>query len=253
MTIAKINNISKDSIFKTNGINFNQIDSYTKLLINFDGTDGKTTHTAQTGQTVTFAGTAQLDTAQKKFGTASLLLDGDSDYVTVPDSDDWTFGSSDFTIDCWARFANITNKFNVLLAQQVDTSNYWRFFKYNDNAIRFTVVSGGVAVANYRTDASIISAINTWYHLAVVRSGTNIYLFVDGIQNTTELTAVGSNSLPNFAEVLSIGRSGGGGLYHEGYIDHPRISKGVARWTTNFTPPTRSYSNDVAKINNISI
>jgi hypothetical protein len=83
--------------YRTEEASGDLIDSYTKLLVHFDGTDGARTHTAETGQTVTFAsGTAQLDTAQKKFGTASLFLDGDSDYVMVPDSDDFDLGASNF-------------------------------------------------------------------------------------------------------------------------------------------------------------
>jgi hypothetical protein len=70
MTIAKINNIAIANIKK---INKKVSKDYVKLLIQFNGIDGANTYTAETGQTVTFVGTAQLDTDQKKFGTASLL------------------------------------------------------------------------------------------------------------------------------------------------------------------------------------
>ena len=68
------------------------------LLIPFDGSDTATSANddSSNSHTITFAGTAQLDTAQKKFGTASLLLDGDSDYVTVGDSDHLDFAAGDF-------------------------------------------------------------------------------------------------------------------------------------------------------------
>jgi hypothetical protein len=67
--------------------------------------DGATSETAEIGGIFTFAGTAQLDTAQYKFGVSSLLLDGNSGYITLPDSADWNLGSGDFTLDLWARWA----------------------------------------------------------------------------------------------------------------------------------------------------
>ena len=79
------------------------IDAYTKLCSHFNGADGATDYTDPVAGAATFGGTAQLDTAQKEFGTAALLLDGNSDYVTYPDSDDWSFGTGDFTIDFWIR------------------------------------------------------------------------------------------------------------------------------------------------------
>jgi len=75
-------------------------DSYTKLLLHMDGADGSTTFTDEAGHTVTANGNAQIDTAQNVFGGASGLFDGSSGYLTVPDSEDWNFGTGDFTFDC---------------------------------------------------------------------------------------------------------------------------------------------------------
>ena len=104
-------------------------DNYTKLLLHFDGTDGSTTFvdSSPSGKTVTAVGNAQIDTAQYKFGGASGLFDGNGDYLSVPDSDDWYFGTGDFTIDAWARFAN-ANVCHCICAQRADDNNYWAFF-----------------------------------------------------------------------------------------------------------------------------
>ena len=81
-------------------------DSYTKALLHFDGADASTTITDESGKTWTPAGTAQIDTAQYKFGTASLLLDGNSDLVYLADSSNWdvTADATDYTIDFWIKF-----------------------------------------------------------------------------------------------------------------------------------------------------
>ena len=73
------------------------------LLLHMGGTDGSTTFTDEKGHTVTANGDAQIDTAQSKFGGASALFDGSGDYLSVADSADFEFGSSDFTIDGWVR------------------------------------------------------------------------------------------------------------------------------------------------------
>ena len=80
-------------------------DGFTKVLLQFNGADASTTITdvnaGGSAHTWTANGNAQIDTAQSKFGGASLLCDGTGDYVTTPDHADFTLGSSDFTIDCW--------------------------------------------------------------------------------------------------------------------------------------------------------
>ena len=74
-----------------------------KLLLPFDGSNGatSTTDSSNTNNSVTFVGTAQLSTAQSKFGGSSLLLDGNSDYVYVSNSDLGTTSTESFTIEFW--------------------------------------------------------------------------------------------------------------------------------------------------------
>src|SRR3990167_9908671 len=78
-------------------------DSNTIALLHFDGADAATTFTDENGRTWTGAADAQLDTAQKKFGTASLLLDGTGDYIDTPDHADFAFGSGNFTIEMFIK------------------------------------------------------------------------------------------------------------------------------------------------------
>jgi len=108
-------------------------DPYTKLLVHFDGADGATAYTAETGQTATFVNQAELDTAQKKFGATSVLFDGTGDAVTFPDSDDWALGNA-FTIDCQVMVSTFPSDAGAdnIIGQYEGVNDYWRFTLMND-------------------------------------------------------------------------------------------------------------------------
>jgi hypothetical protein len=211
-----------------------------------DGADASTTFTDSSlaPHTVTPAGNAQIDTAQSKFGGASGLFDGTDDYLSLEDSPDWYFGTGDFTIDFWVRFNSLPNVGNsewCVYSQYVDASNRIRFGFYSTDGINVspvaTVISGGDAVLNRGPVATIV--VNTWYHFAFVRSGSTHYIFQDGVQLDS---APMSGVVPDLASSLYVGTLSGAAQYFNGWLDEFRVSKGVARWTSNFTPPTAPYS-----------
>lgn len=216
-------------------------DTYTKLMLHCDGADASTTFTDEIGKTVTANGNAQIDTAQSKFGGASGLFDGTDDYLSIPDSDDWNFGIGDFTIDFWVRFASVSGE-QAFFEQYVNGNTYNIFYKTAAGSLVFQSNDGGVIKGDYTYAWS--PSINTWYHIAVVRSGSSGYLFVDGVSVGTASTAFGSNTLPDLAAAVKIGMwSGAGGPWNlNGWIDELRVSKGIARWTANFTVATSAYS-----------
>jgi len=149
-----------------------RLDTYTKLLIHFDGADGDTSdQTAATGQTVSLEGDAQLDTAYRKFGSASLQGTGGG-YATVPDSDDWYFAANPFTIDFWVYLTASTSQ-QGLCGQYVDANNYWALY-YGINALWFDVVVGGVTKASHLCTFIAASNLNAWHHIEVMRNGENI-------------------------------------------------------------------------------
>jgi hypothetical protein len=88
-------------------------------------------------------------------------------------------------------------------------------------------------------------SLNTWTHIAYVRSGSSFYLFVDGTQIGT--TTTGSNAAYPTNANLQIGTSNNGEEWWEGYIDEFRYSN-TARWTANFTPPSSAYDDTVPTI-----
>lgn len=212
-------------------------DSYTKLMLHCDGTDESTTFTDETGKTVTANGDAQIDTAQKVFGTASGLFDGTGDYLSLADSADWTFGTGDFTIDMWV-YCHAFDADCGFISQYADADNFWGF--------EFTGAGGAnlyfywrVGAANaYLVSGTHGMSLNTWHHIALVRYGNVVTIYVDG-------TAIASQDhnydLADIASTLNIGKTRTAG-YFDGAIDELRVSKGIARWTANFTPPASAYS-----------
>lgn len=221
-------------------------DSYTKFLLHYDGTDESTTFTDESGKTITANGTAQIDIAQSKFGGASGLFDGNSDYLSLDDSNDWNFGIGNFTIDCWVMFNSVTGSQVICSQYPNDSSNAWEIMYFQIFAIKrlqFGFVIGGEQKGSYSTNW--IPVVNTWYHIAIERTTTTAKIFIDGVSQTlTENTAFGTNDVGDITGDLEIGRRNTGGstdAYFNGWIDELRISKGVARWTADFTPLTSAY------------
>jgi len=223
------------------------IDSYTKLLSHFDGVNAATAYTDSIAGAYTFAGTAQLSTAQKVFGTASLLLDGNSDSVTLPDSASWAFGTGDFTIDFWFNTPDITRD-HIPIQQRSDSDNYWMFDFYQSggvNRVSVTFRYGAVTKGGYTVTLPTISN-NVWYHFVFERVGTTAKAFLNGTSSAiVENTAFGTNDVGDISATLDIGRYGAGGANDwYGYIDEFRISKGIARWTSNFNVRNSPYGGD---------
>lgn len=221
------------------------IDSFTKLMLHGNGTDASTTITdsSSSPHTMTAVGDAQIDTAQSKFGGASILFDGTGDYVTTPDSDDFSFGTGDFTIDFWIRF-NSTAACRFC-GQDNGGTTYWYIEKQSNaggNKLSLLFVSAGVTIASYvMTSAWSDFATGTWFHLAFVRTTTTARIFINGTsQSLTAATTFGTGNVGNAAAVFELGRLTSDLV--NGWIDEFRISKGVARWTANFTPAGFEYA-----------
>jgi hypothetical protein len=230
----------------TDANKFGVVPSEATLLIDFDGADTATTHTATTGQTVTFVGNAQLDNTAsvQKFGSACLLLDGTGDYTHVPDNPDWDLGTNDWTMDMWVRWNNIGTT-QMLLSQSTEGGNGNRFQWLISSGGTFNALwqSGNIIRFNTSSTTSWTArAINTWYHLTLSRYGGAIHVFIDGVEHLmTAVTPVLNNSLGGLANPFYIGVNrpavGGGSNFFNGWIDDVRITNSVALWRGNFTPP----------------
>lgn len=138
------------------------------LLCGFNGTDGATSSTDESiaAHTLTFNGDAQIDTAQSKFGGASLLLDGTGDYVTAADSADWNF-TAEFTIEAWVRTpAPMSNM--VSISQYITTGNNrsWAMEIFSDQ-LRFIYSTTGSDANIVEPTGDTVSA-GTWYTTASI-------------------------------------------------------------------------------------
>lgn len=204
-------------------------DAFTKLLLHLDNNanDSSSGAKAVTNNNVTFINTI----AQASY---SGYFNGINAYLTTADSNDWFFGAGDFTVELWVYPTSITGQ-SDLVSQWADGNNYWRL-ELNDSAnrTRFTVSSGGVTVADY---ACQLVSLNAWTRISVVRNGTNIYIFFNGVAQTlTTLNAIGSTSMPDIAAALVFGSRDGTLLFYSGLMDDIQVSKGIARNTENYTP-----------------
>jgi len=219
-------------------------DTNTKLLLHFNGANNSTsTLETSTGKSISFAGNSKISTTESAFGYSSLYLDGTGDYLTTPDSTDWDLGTGDFTIDFWARFDDVTRS-STFIAQSQDNNNRWQisYIASPTNSILYVDLivggSGPLLVSKNWSPSN-----NVWYHIAFTRSGNDFRFFVDGTQVGTTTTS--SASFSTFSSVLYIGTnwlSGSPLTPHKGYLDEVRFVKGVAKYTTNFTKPTKPYS-----------
>lgn len=214
-------------------------DEYTKLLLHF-----------RKGKTWTAYGNSQIDTAESKFGGASLLLDGDGDYVSAPDSGDWNFGNGNFTIEAWVKL--ISTGSNQAIVSQVQGDEYkWMLYCRNGTLAFVAYKQTGPAVAAFCYGSSGTPLLDgEWHHVAAVRNGTGsgcLKLYIDGsaITLTTEVD-LASNAIGDFSAPVEIGRQNVSGSYYyvNGHVDEVRLSKGIARWTSNFIPPAQAYRPD---------
>ena len=216
----------------------------TSLLLPFDGSNGATSTSdlSNRNATVTFAGTAQLSTGQSKFGGSSLLLDGNSDYLTISDTY-WNtaINSGNWTVEFWVRFAALGSN-EELIGNRGDvggdSSNGWALRKKDSNNIILYWYEGGqFNYLNHAQGTQTALSADTWYHIAVTRSGNTWKLFLNG---TAEDTVTDSGTIvTGTGNRLFIGNFGTN--YLNGYMDDLRITVGQARYTSNFTAPTTAH------------
>ena len=234
---------STDALTQAAYVTNDSLDAYTKTASHFDGADTATAYTDPVAGAYTFIGTAQLDTAQYKFGTASLLLDGNSDYVSLADSASWTFGSGNFTVDFWIRFSGVSPG-QFLVSNWTGTSSTSSFAITMGGDEANTKFVFNTSFTDATTSGWQVGALtpttNTWYHVAFVRNGNDFNLYVNG---TLDKTYSSSKTLIDSTAVLRIGASVNASpeYFLNGWMDEVRVSNGIARWTANFTPPIQPY------------
>ncbi|MDD4910207.1 MAG: SpvB/TcaC N-terminal domain-containing protein [Candidatus Omnitrophica bacterium] len=227
-------------------------DSYTRLQLGFDGSQGDTFTFDDLGNPVAFSGNAYIDTQEQRFGSGSLLLDGkEGSYLSITDNEGWNFGSGDFTIDFWVKFNTMAS--SVTIAQQTDSDykNLW-YITLNPPAgnAGFSALSEGVYAGDFVGSGFNVTT-DTWYHFAVVRDGSACRMFLNGAAlNVTAYSPFGT--MPDSNAPLKISVDMEGKHHLDGRLDEFRVSKGIARWNSNFTPPGQErIAEDTTSVSNI--
>jgi hypothetical protein len=225
------------------------IDGDTHLLLHFDGTDGVGTFedSGDLGVTLTTIGTVELDTAYKKFGSASGLFDGTTGHITAADTSEWTIGTKEFTIDAWIKLGDTAENVTIL-EHHTDDGNYWQLGAETDGTLKFFYLQATSAenIINVESATGEISA-GTEYHVAFSRDAAGqSYLFKNGeLKASAAATTPGTpDTIADLTGELVIGAAAfvATSEYFDGWLDELRFTNGTARWTSNFEPPTSAYS-----------
>jgi len=181
-------------------------------------------------------GDVKLSTTVSKFGGSSIRFDGTGDYLLSPSTQfsNISFGTGDFTIECWlyqvvfsadmviaASFTTWASSVNFYLGTRAGSPNIL-IFRAGDTAP--IALNGNTGLTT-----------NTWTHIAVSRASGVTRMFVGGVLQTA--THTGSVNASATVKAMGIGADNFGTEPINGYIDDLRITKGVARYTTTFTPP----------------
>lgn len=220
------------------------------LLLHCDGTNNSTTFTDVTGKTVTAGGNAKISTTQSKFGGASAAFDGNGDYLRVPYATSLDLGSGDFTVEAFiyvtaysSGYACLCGTYTFGTVDGGSQNSGWLvgigptgklLFGWGNNGAFTTLVESSGAVGT-----------GAWKHVAVVRSGTALKLYING---TNDGSATKSDNITVSKSYLYVGSYNRSDTPYQaansinGYIDEVRITKGVARYTgSSLTPPSAAF------------
>lgn len=209
--------------------------SSVSLLLHGDGTNGSTTFTdsSRNNLTVTATGNAQISTAQKKFGTGSISFDGTGDYVSTPDTAVLQLGTGNFTIEFWVYLNAVELK--AFMGKGASGSTGWAIGMNGSGNVLFYYGNTSFASSGALTTS-------TWTNITVVREGTGSNQTKIYINGTNDGAATVSTDF-NQTDTMYIGSGRGGNGQFNGYIDELRITKGVARYTGNFTVASQAFPN----------
>ena len=229
------------------------------LLLHMDGADGSTTFTDSSPRpkTVTAVGDAKISTAQTLFGGSTGYFDGAGDALSVANSVDLDFGTGDFTIECWVYIAgnsapdNDGNRVVAIVSPwgASDVSGYLLAINGSSSTtgtgINFDSWSAGNTTAGTFYRAATTITQGAWHHIAATVQAGVRRLFLDGVQ----LSATQSNFGAGYAGFETFGRPlCVGGTFQaqyplrlNGHLKGLRLTKGAARYTADFTPPTAPF------------
>ena len=210
-------------------------------LFNFDGSDTATTTTgldaSNKNLSISYATGDQLSNTQKKFGATSVYV---ADGIELSSSDGFNMGNGDFTMEAWFYFTDFSQSYALF--------DQWASSGSTRHQIWMGKTSAGTAgrLSWYYAGTSVFHSANpavstgAWTHIALVRHSGTLKIYINGTadSNTQSHTGqFGRTAGMAFGDQLSGGASGRA----QYYLDDLRITKGLARYTSNFTAPTTAH------------
>jgi hypothetical protein len=219
--------------------------AFVVALLHLDGDEGSTTIVDEIpGNTWAVTGAAELDTGEVKFGTASVLAPagGAGNYISVPSEADFGYGTGDFTIELWIKnISGAANAFNIFYDQRTSLNQPRPTLYYpGDGSLRY-YASGADRITSPAGTIST-SGTTSWHFVAISRVSGTTRLFVDGVQVGSSY-ADSTNYEASRIVIMQAGDNLAGNIGLHGNIDDVRVTKGVGRYTVNFTPPTEPFPN----------
>ena len=175
------------------------------------------------------------DTKHATFGTdTAIQFDGNGDYLKTPASSDWNFGTGDFTIDLWVNFTSTPDNFDGIFST----------YKKSGTSGGYLMQVAGGTIQWYTPgvwwlNTGVTPVVGQWYHLAAVRSGNVLTIYVNGVDRVHhDCTGLSFNSA---SDGLVLGKlyTLTTGCYFGGYMDEVRVTKGYGLWAGDFIPPNR--------------
>lgn len=226
-TINWVVNVGNDPYFK-----------YTTLLL-----QGASTTFVDDASTNNFAVTIAGDTKPNRLnpytpGYYSNYFDGAGDWITIANNAALAFGTGEFTVECWVCITQSTGTSGTVAnysnGQSTNTNFSWELYYNGGTEMWFSVFDG----ATQYIAKSTALRTNSWNHIAAVRSGNTLTIYVNGVAGATTVSIAGVTIANLASATLKLCSYGNGSTYITGYISNFRIVKGTAVYTTTFTPST---------------
>jgi len=165
-------------------------------------------------------------------GYYSTYFNGSSDYLTTAHNASLDFGTADFTVEFWMNTPAWSSGTGGVVGKKAsDSTNGWQIYR---NSTQPTKMSARLALQNDFYTTSVIET-GVWVHWALVRSGSTLYWFKNGV---IDATGTSSANISDTSTGMYVGLAQTWSGYANFYMSNLRITNGVALYTSAFTPPT---------------
>ena len=217
-------------------------------LLHFDGANGSTTFTDVKGKVWTGAGLATISTTQSRFGGASAFFNNTAananGRISSPHNADFNLAAVDFTVEAWVYNTATAGNQIMVGKDGVFGASFpsWSIIINGSRKFALQVGSGNGTSSLQAMPSTASVALNTWTHVAAVRSGSTVRLFINGVLDSTHTITA---TITDGAKEVYIGDYTSNTATEDGkfqgYIDEVRITKGIARYTATFSVPTEAF------------